>query len=87
VVGVSLDRIRVEPNAQTLCAADEPTPNERKMLDVLTFGMRHGEWHKVSALAKSSFNLGRDRLLRMGLVEKRGGFYFPASATDMKEAA
>ena len=73
------------PNTQILCAADEPNPNERKMLDVLTIGMRHGEWQKASGLAKSSFNSGR--LVKMGAVEKRGGLYLPAGMTDITEAA
>jgi hypothetical protein len=88
VGGDGTGRICVVPNAQILCAADEPTPNERKMLDVLTIGMRHGEWQKkASGLAKSSFNSGRERLLKTGAVEKRGGLYLPAGMRDITEAA
>jgi hypothetical protein len=87
VGGDGTGRIRVVPNAQILYAVDEPTPNERRMLDVLSSGMRHGDWQRASGLARSSFNAGRERLLKMGAVEKRGGRYFPTSMTDMTEAA
>jgi hypothetical protein len=87
VGGDGAGRIRVVPNAQIVHAVDEPTANERKMLDVLAPGMRHGEWQKASGLPKSSFNKGRERLFEMGLVEKRGGLYFPAGMTDRMEAA
>jgi hypothetical protein len=87
VGGDGSGRIRVAPNAQIIHTDDEPTPNERKMLDVLTSGMRHGEWQKASGLARSSFNQGRERLLKMGLVERREGLYVPAGMTDMTEEA
>ena len=88
VGGDGTGRIRVVPDAEILYAAHEPTPNEQKMLGTLSPAMRHGEWQKASGLAKSSFNAGLKRLLRLGLVEKLDECYFPAGATDLaKEAA
>ena len=87
VGGDGTGRIRVDSNAQILHAAHEPSPNERKMLDVLIPGMRHGEWKKASDLSPSSFNSGLEHLQKMGMVEKRDRLYFPAGIINKEEAA